>query len=260
MRAHVMSDIHFEHMSKEFAEDFFKKVEALVAKDPADVLILAGDICQIGRHEALWKSQLARLCGYYPKALYVPGNHEHYDTSFEGVDRFFESVDVDPNFHNLVQLRDGPYEFRGRRFMGDTMWFPDTAPNYRVKRMMTDFHVIKDFEPEVYRRHGEFLVNVAASLRPGDVIVTHHLPLPESVDAMYADSPLNPFFMADMSRNLYEGNLPIMWIHGHTHTTCNYIKRIGVSEMRVYCNPHGYPFEGANSFWDRIGVDIPDGP
>lgn len=261
MRAHVMSDIHFEHMDKEFGENFFRQVEALKARDPAELLILAGDICQVGRHEAFWKSKLAQLCSYYQKVLYVPGNHEHYDTRFSVVDSFMKALKANPNFSNFVQLQDGPFEYRGRRFVGDTMWFPDTQESRWTKRMMSDFFVIYDFEPEVYRRHGEFLVKVAANLRHGDVVVTHHLPLPESVDAQYQGSPLNPFFMADMSRNLHEGNLPEMWIHGHTHTPCDYIKRVGVSEMRVYCNPHGYPHEGENTkFWDRIGVDIPDGP
>ena len=261
MRAHVMSDIHFEHMQKEFGENFFKQVEALKAKDPADLLILPGDICQIGRHESFWKARMAELCGYYHTVLYVSGNHEHYDTRFSAVDSFFESIRANPNLHNLVQLRDKPFVYRGRRFIGDTMWFPDTNEDRWTKRSMSDFHVIYDFEPEVYKRHQLFIEKVLGNLQKGDVVVSHHLPLKESIDAQYRGSPLNPFFCADIEARLGPEDLPAMWIHGHTHSPMDYIKEIGGEKMRVYCNPHGYPHEGENNrFWDRVGVDIPDGP
>lgn len=261
MRVHVMSDIHFEHMARDEGEGFFKQVEELQKNDPADLLILAGDICQVGRHEAFWKSKVAQLISGYKKALYVPGNHEYYNYSFLEGDKFFEGIDHEPNFHNFIQLDHGPFEYGGIRFVGNTMWFPDTNEARYTKRMMSDFHVIgtgaSPFEPLVYQRHQDFLTRVITQLKTGDVVVSHHLPLPECVDAQYKGSPLNPFFMADMSANLYEGRLPRAWIHGHTHTANDFEYQVGTEKMRVYCNPHGYPHEGANTrFWNRIGVDL----
>jgi Icc-related predicted phosphoesterase len=262
MRVHVMSDIHFEFMQKEEGDEFFSQLEKLLAEKPAETLILAGDICQIGRHELFFKARLARLCGYYKKVLYVPGNHEYYRFSFIEGDQFFEQIDQDPNFHNFIQLDHGPYEIDGQRFIGNTMWFPEIEKDHYVKRMMSDFHVIgrydSPFEPNVYRRHQDFLDRVIVKLKRGDVVITHHTPLPESIDAQYKGSPINPFFMADMSGNLYEGTLPKLWIHGHTHSPFDYEYAVGTEKMRVYCNPLGYPREGENNrFWDRVVLDIP---
>jgi Icc-related predicted phosphoesterase len=261
MRVHVLSDIHFEHMQKQEGDSFFRQLEEAQKKDPADLVILAGDICQIGRHESFWKARVAQLISGYKKALYVPGNHEYYNYSFLDGDRFFEDVDHDPNFHNFIQLDHGPFEFGGIRFVGNTMWFPDSGTPYYVKRGMSDFHAIgtgaSPFEPLVYERHQDFVKKVMGNLRTGDVVVTHHLPLPACVDPQYAGSSLNPFFMADMSAHLHEDRLPRAWVFGHTHTPVDTFHQVGTEKMRLYCNPHGYPHEGANSrFWDRIGVDL----
>lgn len=255
MRAHVLSDIHFEHMSSSGL--FFEKLEKVQKNDPADVIILAGDICQIGANEALWKSQVARLISGYKKAFYVPGNHEFYRSSFTDAAVFFDSLESDPNFHNLVQLSRGPHEYGGIRFIGNTMWFPDLGTSYRTKMGMSDFLVIGDsanpFEPAVYQEHEKFLLNVMGPVRQGDVVVTHHLPLKACIHPLYEHSALNPFFMADMSGHLNEAQMPRAWIHGHTHTPVD----LQYKGMRVYCNPHAYPGERSNlKFWDRIGIDL----
>jgi len=264
MRIHVMSDLHFEQMSASDGEEFFHGVDALKLRDPADLLVLAGDICQVARHEGFWKAQMAQLCSFYKKVLYVPGNHEYYESSFEYVDQFIRGLRTNPNLHNLVMLHDGPFTFNGVRFVGDTMWFPD-SPDVLAKRMMPDFRWIGDescpFEPTVYGRHYDFIVRVAQGLRKNDVVLTHHLPLPGSIDPRYRDSPLNPFFLADMTGWLEEAKLPQLWVHGHTHVSVDYVGSVGNSKMRTYCNPRGYPGEYANpNFWSRIGIDIPDSP
>lgn len=262
MRVHVMSDVHFETMRRMGGEEFFRLLVELQARDPAKLLILAGDICQVGRHQAFWKARLAQLCGAYDKVLYVTGNHEHYESSFREVDQFLENeIDLDPVFHNFIRLSDGPYMYEGQRFVGNTMWFPDTGEDRWTKRMLNDFLVIGDggspFEPEVYNRHQDFCTRVLGSLRYGDVVVTHHTPLEASIDKKYKGSMINPFFCAHIERFLHEGTLPKLWIHGHTHTPFDYIHEEGTSKMRVYCNPYGYPGEGENAqFWNRVGIDI----
>lgn len=259
MRVHVLSDIHFEHMYEGDGEEFFRQLEAVQKKDPADVAILAGDICQIGRHDSFWKAKVAQLISGYKKAMYVPGNHEYYDCSFFDGDRFFDSLEGDPNFHNLVQLSRGPCEYGGVRFVGDTMWFPDLGADRLTKNRMSDFLVIGGFEPTVYERHQRFLSKVVADLCYGDVVVSHHLPLPACVDPYYANSPLNPFFMADMTEHLHEASwrLPRAWIFGHTHTPVDTYHQVGAERVRLYCNPLAYPREGSNvRFWDRIAIDI----
>lgn len=260
MRAHVFSDVHFEHHRPTSGIDFWNKLYNLQKKDPAPLAILAGDICQVGHTGGLWKQSMAQLCSSYDKVIYVPGNHEYYGSSFDEVQEFFEDSKADPNLHNLVNLNDPgtpTFEYKGQRFIGGTMWFADKGYSSRYKSWMNDFSIIRKFEPEVYRLHEFFLRRLRQNLRKGDVVVTHHMPLPASVDAQYAGSPLNDFFMSDRTQDLEEPYLPKMWIHGHTHTSCNYGHLVGDSVMWVYCNPHGYPNEGANrDFWDKVAIDV----
>jgi hypothetical protein len=67
------------------------------------------------------------------------------------------------------------------------------------------------------------------------VVVTHHLPHLGSIDPRYAGSPLNPAFCSDLSA-LIEQSGPVLWVHGHTHASCDY--RAG--STRMLCNPKGY--------------------
>ena len=73
------------------------------------------------------------------------------------------------------------------------------------------------------------------NVRPGDVVVTHHLPSWRSVHQRFAGGQLNRFFVHPLD-DLVEERKPAVWVHGYTHLSCDY--RLG--ETRVICNPHGY--------------------
>ena len=49
--------------------------------------------------------------------------------------------------------------------------------------------------PWVHETHAAHLAFVRDNARDGDVIVTHHLPHPNSTPRMFVDSPLNRFFV-----------------------------------------------------------------
>jgi len=66
-------------------------------------------------------------------------------------------------------------------------------------------------------------------------MLTHHLPHPRSIHPRFADDPLTPAFCSDLS-DLVEGSRAALWVHGHTHTSCEYI----AGNTRVACNPKGY--------------------
>jgi Icc-related predicted phosphoesterase len=106
---------------------------------------------------------------------------------------------------------------------------------------MMDFHLIEGFEDVVYRENARHLEVFGREIRPGDIVVSHHLPHPQSVNIQFRAglaSRLNPFFLCDCEA-LIEGARPAAWIHGHTHTPCDYV----VGATRVVCNPIGYPRE-----------------
>ncbi len=257
MNLHCLSDTHFEHMSPARIKNFWTTLEGKLLDSPSDIVVLAGDICQIHGHENLWLEIMDRFCQLYQYVIYVKGNHEYYYSNFQYVDNFVaNNIDYLPEYSGLYDLDTRAVQINGVTFRGGTMWFPDSGydPN---KMYMQDFAVIKDLEPEVYERHQDFVENVTVSLNKNDVVVTHHLPLPACIAPQFEDSPLNRYFMADMTNNLVENKLPRLWINGHTHTPVDHIHTMGKSKMRSYCNPHGYPVEGSNpNFWDRVAITV----
>ena len=81
------------------------------------------------------------------------------------------------------------------------------------------------------------------------------LPFEDSVPPPYVGSPDNVAFVSDGDGVLREvllagGVIPDFWVHGHTHTACDYLK----DDIRVLCNPLGYPRE-ANTLEDMY-IDV----
>lgn len=71
---------------------------------------------------------------------------------------------------------------------------------------------------------------------PTKVIVTHHLPSKLSIHPDYEESHINPAFASNLDE-LVEQSGAKLWIHGHTHESCDYM----IGSTRVICNPRGYP-------------------
>ena len=67
------------------------------------------------------------------------------------------------------------------------------------------------------------------------VVVSHHCPHPNSIEANYADSPANPGFASDLT-DLIQRHAVDLWRHGHTHRSLDHL----VGATRIVCNPRGY--------------------
>lgn len=260
MLTHVMSDLHFEQMRKDFGDRFYENFEELQRKSPAPLLILAGDICQMARHELFLAMNLDRIAKCYEHVIYVPGNHEYYESNFYEVDRFLEELENRPDLENLTVLRSGTvHTWNGQKFLGGTMWFPDGIAPHWAKKGLNDFYVIKGFEPEVYIRNRQFIDFYRSHITNDTVVITHHSCSEKSIPERFRNSHWNPFFVCDMEPYMDETTAPKLWIHGHTHNPFDYTIQNGNTTTRVYCNPHGYPREDANpGFWSRVAIEIPE--
>jgi predicted phosphodiesterase len=245
MKLQIMSDLHLEMHADQGAA-------LLASLDPTDVdvLVLAGDITSARDYPAL-RNVFEPLAGKYRHVLYVPGNHEYYKTSPEVVAlnlaRLADQVPGVVVPDNRVAIIDG------QRFVAGTMWFREDPVATKLRGFLTDFAVIRGFEPWVYEQNAAFERLLEAELRPDDVVLTHHLPAPGSVWARFVGSPLNAFFLCDMTPQI-EARHPKLWIHGHTHTRCDYT----VGATRVVANPLGYPKEVASqrAFDPRFLVEV----
>src|SRR4029078_11585114 len=230
MKLQIMSDLHFEMHADGVAE-------LIRELDPTgvDVLVLAGDIPTARYYEAL-ESVFKPLAKKYRHILYVPGNHEYYKSSPSEVARNLAKLTKE--LPGVVIPQNDTVVIAGQRFVAGTMWFRPDPTAEQNKRFMHDFSLIQDFEPWVYEQNVSFEKMLAPHLKADDIVVTHHLPVFDSVPARFARSVMNAFFVCDMASQVGE-HQPKLWIHGHSHDRCDY--RLG--KTRVVANPLGYPSE-----------------
>jgi Icc-related predicted phosphoesterase len=233
-RLQIVSDLHVE-FHKDLGRGLLEK--RLQWDERASAVVLAGDIGLMGRHRKTLEGAFEFFSSRFEQVFYVPGNHEFYGT------RAPETV---------VKLRKLAGQYRGvtlfepgvvgqlgnRRVVGATLWFRDGPHNRERSPDMSDFLAIKEFRGWVYQQNKEHLAWLEETVREGDIVVTHHLPARQSVAPRFAGDRLNVFYVCNVER-LIEERQPALWIHGHTHDSCDYL----LGATRVVANPYGYPNE-----------------
>lgn len=225
MRLRILSDLHFE-----FHADGGASFLASLPSMDADAVLLPGDLT----NGAGLVAALTLCCRHFAPTpvLYVLGNHEFYGSSRPEVLAAVNAVGAAcPNLHFL---EDSVLELGGRRFLGSTLWFPWTEPGL-WDAALSDFRAIAGFRSWLGKqaeRSAEFL---RRELRPGDIVLTHHLPHPACIHAKFGDSPLNRYFLHDLSPLIADA-APALWVHGHTHESVD----LTVGATRIVCNPFGY--------------------
>ncbi|MCU0822008.1 MAG: metallophosphoesterase [Spirochaetes bacterium] len=231
----VMSDIHCE-----FHRDNGKLFINDLYPDDLDVLVLAGDI-NIAKNGLLIDS-LGMFCNKFKnqKIVYVHGNHEFYGTDRESaLKTTAEAVERNPN---LIWLENDIAEIKGRRFLGTPLWFSNDPENIKHEKNLADFSQIKNFREWVYVENKKSIDFLKKEIKPGDIVITHHLPTRKSIPPQFTNSTLNRFFVCDVE-NIITKKMPAMWIHGHTHSSNDY----KMGESRIICNPFGYAAVEENS-------------
>ena len=251
MKLRVLSDLHLEHHTPETVPDC-----------DADLVVLAGDIAN-GRHGIDWAARHLR-----GPIVYVPGNHEYYDSTFTRVDAQLAAAAA---AHRQVHLLTGSvavFELPGQapvRVLGTT-WWADYALFGRERiddamqacaKVMLDHPLIsveehsedggergavRRFTPaDALARHRAESAWLASELgKPFEgatVVVTHHAPDLGSLDPRYAHDLASAGFISRRPDLVQRADL---WIHGHTHTSFDY----RVDGARVVCNPRGYVRRG----------------
>lgn len=241
MRLHILSDLHLEFAG------FTPDPDAVAA---CDVVVLAGDIAP-GTKGLHWAR---RNFGAKP-VVYVAGNHEFYGFDWTGLRQDLQDEARALGIHYLER---GELTLDGVRFLGCTLWTDfayygsdsrDPAM-WRAGRAMADYYLVShrarnrplcpDDTLADHLLSQRWLMQELGNDQLPTVVVTHHLPFKQSVAEKYADSDLTPAFASHL--DLAEKR-PILWIHGHTHDSCDYWTKTNARGMacRVICNPRGYP-------------------
>lgn len=241
MVIHFASDLHLEYLNKRFPD--YIRVDRLYTPF-ADILILAGDI-HVG-------TEMVAKFGQWPHpVLYVPGNHEFYDTAIEPHVAKIKEAAKDTA---MVVLHRDEYIERGVRFLGCTLWTDyqlmgtggrQLASMLACEARIADHRKImgttkagQGFSAQqAYEWHLEERAWLEGKLNePFDgktVVITHHAPSRGSVHPRFRGDPCNAAFVSDLDELVQKADF---WIHGHVHDTFDY--RVG--KCRVMTNPGSY--------------------
>lgn len=219
----------------------------------ADVFVCAGDLMREPREGIRWLSATVP----YP-SIYVAGNHEYYRATYTSWrDQGAAENDLHPHVH---LLENSVVVVGGVRFIGCTLWNDfalygeDTVESsmWFAEKRMNDFELIR-YSPgrsgswQAVRLTPNHLANIHAASR---IFLEQELSKPFSGKAVvvtihpkYAADILTAAFVSDLS-DLIEEHQPDLWIHGHVHSSFDYM----VGKTRIIANPQGY--DGENPDFD----------
>jgi Icc-related predicted phosphoesterase len=248
VRLRLYSDLHLE----------FAPFEP--APGGADVIVLAGDI-GLGVDGIRWA---ARTFTNTP-VLYVAGNHEYYGYDYP---RHVDDMRAAAKGTTVQFLENGRTEIDGIIFLGCTLWTDFTLFGDRhfamaeAEACMNDYRMIRRSETRARLRAADTLAIHQASrqwleaeLSHGKdrsvVVITHHAPSLKSMPFQYKEDIVSAAYASPLDSMIAERQ-PRVWLHGHTHTACNY----EIGSTRVVCNPRGYPGESGNGFNNLLLIEI----
>lgn len=226
MRIRVASDLHLDRQ-----RDDWTRVLNFALQGEWDVLAMPGDLCESDGLKRFLPEVATRAAGR--PVVFVLGNHDHWGS--DPVNAIITAKDVASGLPSFHVLEMESVEVLGRRFVGSTHWYKIPKVTYR-DREWSDFYRIMGTEDWVHSRARESARFLASEVREGDVVLTHFLPYVGGIPARWVGDPTNRYFVHDV-RPIVEGKGAALWVHGHTHSSMDYV----LGTTRVTCNPYGYP-------------------
>jgi Icc-related predicted phosphoesterase len=247
MKIHVISDVHLE----------FEAYSP--PKLDVDVIILAGDI-DVGVSGVAWAQNT------FPETpvIYVPGNHEYYNSVIQESYAAFKSQTSGSNVHVL----DNDLITIGEvQFLGCTLWTdfnlhgqPRSAKNLAT-RYINDYEAIEyGLNHRKLRTHDTFVMHqksvqwLNASIdktSTQSVIITHHAPSAKSLPENFVNEGFGATYASSLD-NLVLRSKSSLWVHGHIHTSSDY----SIGQTRVVCNPRGYSDHENPKFDPNLIIEI----
>lgn len=258
MKIHVLSDLHLEcSMPKENL--------GCVA---SDVVVLAGDI-----HTGTLGIEWAGETWIDRPVIYVAGNHEYYGREYTTHRNAMRQVAA--GFGNVRLLDRDAVVIQDVVFAGATLWtnYEYSSVGDPVRKLSAMSTAMQNMDDHRLIHFGDGKSSVSRPFLPKDaaeifdiehlylretltsssdklaerfnanhirkrVAVSHHLPSGRSIHPRFAQSELNPAFASRLESTIA---LADVWVHGHTHDSCDYlVARTEGKQTRVICNPRGY--------------------
>lgn len=251
----AISDLHTEFLAGEDPAKIGAILTSIVPPKPIpDYLLIGGDLGVMGQ-KWLIEAALQLWCNIYPNVIYVAGNHEYYHSSLEKFRAYAD--ELEERYENLIVATSG------RSFYLDdtetislhacTLWFVPHPESVIWYHGMADAHVIEDSLCTIEQRGLDDVYYLKENVRPGDIVLTHHMPLYSAVPEQFQGSKLNYFFVNDEAKTIIDKNRPAYFLFGHTHNSCNYT----AGDTRVICNPYGYYPDSLNKqFIKQLIIEV----
>jgi Icc-related predicted phosphoesterase len=246
MKLQLISDLHTE-----FHDNVKRLLEHIPIAPDLDFLVVAGDTFVVNRqHEQDILPSLRFFSRSARHVIWIEGNHEYYGTkiSSDTDTQIAKYLSVFPNIH---WLRNEEITLDGVHFYGGPMWFPNADGLDQLhEREISDFSQIKDLRLWVYLSNKLFRHFAREQIDTNTIVVSHHLPHYNSVPHIYRSCD-SRFFVSDESKLIAEKQ-PRYFLHGHTHTACDY----WLGKTHVICNPYGYPSERGSTPYLPVVVEV----
>ena len=228
MKFLVLADLHFDFW-KNVGRNPFEGMEQALSE--LDLLILAGDISN--KPKVRWPQAFAFLADMIdPDRIHVfPGNHDFYDFRLDGEDRLAQIAQT----HGVHYANRCVITLGKVRFLCATLWtdcgigghrmaneaaIASGMNDYRYIRIASD-HYRRAQPTDTVSRHFQDRAWIEAQLQaPFDgqsFVVTHHAPLPETLEGASGRNPdLDAAYASDM-RDFINAGSPDEWMFGHIH-------------------------------------------
>jgi Icc-related predicted phosphoesterase len=266
MRVALASDIHLE----------FGEIE-LENTESADVLILAGDICQAV--DVAYDTTMGRRCQTFfaqvstrfPQVIYIMGNHEHYEGDYARSRERLQKMLDNHGCHNVHLLEKDTVTIEDVTFVGGTLWTDfnreDSLCMWHARQGMNDYRVCKNsgrgisgggyasrLQPEDTLADHRAMLDYIRIITEGQadrkfVVAVHHAPSSASVAECYkGDLLMNGNFYTDLSDFIMDRPQIRLWVHGHMHNASDYM----IGQTRVVCNPRGYIGHESSANWFQL--------
>lgn len=242
MKIQLLSDLHLEFLPDQIPNFVY-------GLDPSDVdvLVLAGDIVTRNTIEGL-----TCFSDHYSNSeiIYVTGNHEFYGTYRPYMMNALRNLEQD--LSNLHLLDHESIEVQGRWFLGSPLWYRPTRACMDLLPYWGEFEAIPGWERWVFEENYASMLFFEEHLKEGDIVVSHYLPCSRSIAPEWRNSNSNVFFYCEMDSLIAERK-PALWLHGHTHSSCDY----NFFDTRIVCNPRGYEGHELNSRWqEKLIIEV----
>lgn len=273
-KLYILSDLHCEFTSNMRAIKFNPSSDV-------DAVVIAGDINRGDRvADYLLKAFASR-----PELpiIYIAGNHEYHEAGVSVGEMHDimrqQAQDARDNGRQLYFLEDEEVvlNLRGQsvRFLGATLWTDFALLGDQKGAMAFGERAVDDYDHSLFQdgnmkramrardtvnmhmKSVEFLKDrlenpALKHVYDKTVVLTHHLPSAKSISPKYITSRSNVAFASHLDY-LLELGAANLWVHGHTHESCEYVVD---GKTWVVCNPYGYPYEDKSPLCLDLEVEI----